>query len=358
MKSKSLLTCFFLLVLVITSVACQSTSTAVKENEPEATQVEAVQNTQAAPAQGAATAGDETPSGGSGDFSLEDFSVGLDRLSSYRQSLVLTFDGTVSGSETHAKTSARRTVIREPAAELTWIEIDDLPLQMFGTVGEAAYHQTGADGACVAEISSAAADEALPGFQLQDLPAVIGANAAGEETVNGLPAMHYTFDEAAIGRAADLSAKGDLWIAKEGGYVVKYSLSMIGENDQLGLGVSGTQSWMYDLTEAGAVSDPGLPAGCIAEYDQDIAPLPSDAKDIMRMPNFLQFNVPLTLEQAAQFYREQAVSMEWEEIPVEPMDDADQIINFKTAKGGLVSVRLHKQEGETRVTVQSLPDKP
>ena len=35
-----------------------------------------------------------------------------------------------------------------------------------------------------------------------------------------------------------MKAKGDLWIAKDGGYVAKYTLSIIGENDQLGPGVS------------------------------------------------------------------------------------------------------------------------
>lgn len=364
MKRRSFAISIVLLVLLAAGAACQfgQPNTPPSTNPTEPTNASAPGNvpdaTAASSAPGKATDAAEKPAGGSGDFSLADFSMGLDNLTSYRQSLVLAFDGTVAGAETHSKTSVRRTVLRQPAAEITWIEIDAEPQQMYVRVGEVSYQQSGADGACSAQPAEPLSSDAPEVFQIHNLPAVSGASAAGEENVNGVLSMHYTFDESAIGRAGELKAKGDLWVAKDGGYVTKYSLSMTGEGDQLGPGVSGTQTWEYMLTEPNAVSTPDLPAGCAVGQVEDIAPITPDASSILRLPGFLQFSTPMAPEQAAQFYKDQSASLQWEEIPAEPVGDGDQILNYKLQGGGLVNIRLHKQEGGTQVTIQVLQSKP
>jgi hypothetical protein len=353
MKAKSLSIYFALLVLVMVSAACQTAPSATQpaagvENNPAPTAVEAGQNSKAA------TAPPEKPAGGLGAFRMDDFSVGVDTLTSYKQSLTLRFNGTLNDAETHSNTSFRRTIILEPAAQLSWLQVDGEPEQMVASIGEVLYQKIGAEGVCSAYPIEAQSGETPLAFQPLALPPVIGAHVAGEENINGVAAAHYTFDESAIGRAGEVKAEGDLWVAKAGGYVVKYVLSIEGE---VGPGVKGVQTWEYELSEANGVSEPGLPADCTMGQVEDIVPLPSEAKDILRMPNFLHFILAQSPEQTAQFYKDQAEALQWEEIPSTPMKDADLILNFKTTGKGFVSIRLHKQEGGTKVTIQTLPDK-
>jgi hypothetical protein len=354
MKAKSLSIYFALLVFVMVSAACQTTApsatkpAATMENNPAPTRVEAGQNSKAT------TAPQEKPAGGLGAFRMDDFSVGLDTLTSYKQSLTLRFNGTLNDAETHSNTSFRRTIILEPAARLSWLQVDGDPEQMVATIGEVQYQKIGAEGVCSAYPIEEQSGETPLAFQPLALPPVIGANVAGDENINGVAAAHYTFDESAIGRAGEVKAEGNLWVAKEGGYVVKYALSIEGE---VGPNVKGVQTWEYELSEANVVSEPGLPADCAMRQVEDFVPLPSEAKDILRMPNFLQFSLAQSPEQTAQFYQDQADALQWEEIPSTPMQDADRILNFKTTGKGLVSIRLHKQEGGTKVTIQTLPNK-
>ena len=52
-----------------------------------------------------------------------------------------------------------------------------------------------------------------------------------DEKINGVDSRHYTFDEKVLGKligdaTGDVKADGDVWIAKDGGYVTKYVLAI------------------------------------------------------------------------------------------------------------------------------------
>src|SRR5215203_1684030 len=94
------------------------------------------------------------------------------------------------------------------------------------------------------------------------LTGVIGADAASSENINGVEANHYTFDERAIGLAGLAHSTGELWVAVEGDYLVKYHLATTGAADYFGPDIEGTVIWAYELTDVNQPLTVTLPAGC------------------------------------------------------------------------------------------------
>lgn len=365
-----LITLALLLALALAITACQPAPTAQPgPGQPSAEQGPDKQEPNEQPPAGAsgeptAVLGQESaaptaeqpapPTGGPGSFNLEDTSTGLDTLASYRQSVTLAFDGTVAGQETHSKTVVRRAVTTDPASQVTWVEIDGAPAQMHAVLGEVAYRQTGEDGLCSA-LNALPAETAEPqqAFSPQTLPTLVGAEDAGEETVNGIAAKHYTFDERALGLTDGAKAVGEVWVAAEGGYIVKYTLRLEGAADQLGPGVEGVQTWEYQLSDPNALTAPDLPAGCTSWQSAQAAPLPPEAVDVVRLPGFIEFSAPLSVEQVAAFYQGQAESLAWTAVDSTPVQ-GETVLNFRGAEGGLVSIRIQPQAEGTKTSVQWL----
>ena len=60
------------------------------------------------------------------------------------------------------------------------------------------------------------------------LGSLSGAKYAGTETVNGIRSNRYTYDEKAANRADLGKVAGEIWVAADGGYVVKDTVSWEG----------------------------------------------------------------------------------------------------------------------------------
>ncbi len=79
---------------------------------------------------------------------------------------------------------------------------------------------------------------------------MIGANDAGNETVNDIASEHYTFDQRALGQQDLTTSKGEMWVASDGGDVIKYVLSTKADATYFGEGIDGTLTMDYELTGA------------------------------------------------------------------------------------------------------------
>lgn len=87
---------------------------------------------------------------------------------------------------------------------------------------------------------------------------------AENETVNGVATDHYTVDEDAdVFAQMDMdqidSAQADVWVAREGGYLVKLDLHITGSDSS---GQAGAFNIVYTIAEVGQVDDIQLPAAC------------------------------------------------------------------------------------------------
>jgi len=84
------------------------------------------------------------------------------------------------------------------------------------------------------------------------LPYVAQFERVGEETVNGIPSVHYTYDVTNVPtQYGQVSGLGDLYVATDGGYVVRYTFDGSGTFEEYFTG-SGTFQIVYDTYDVGA----------------------------------------------------------------------------------------------------------
>jgi hypothetical protein len=249
---------------------------------------------------------------GLGDFDYPDTRAGLAELSSYTAKLVVTFAGTRDGqTEQWSKTYVMQASNDPPARQWT-IETTGAAanpgVELLAEMEGAAYERRGEE-ACTAS----AVQE---GSSLTDrlelasvLTGVIGADEAESETVNEVAAAHYTFDQRALGEDGLTESTGELWIAAEGGYLVKYLLTSTGNADYFGEGLEGTLTLDYELTGINQPVTIQLPEDC--PPGMVTAPLLPDASNVVSTPGTLAYDTATGLDAAAAFYQEQLPGLGW-----------------------------------------------
>ncbi len=160
------------------------------------------------------------------------------------------------------------------------------------------------------------------------------AEKVGEESVGGQPATHYRINDIGVfQRMAQMAPDSqevietvtmDVWVAKEGNYILKYSIqsevSNVKETDASGAEVTVTQkvNWSYeiydvnsditielpaDAPEPGAVTIPGFAEG---EF-----PLPEGGKLAANSIGMPEITSQLSQEELVQFYTEAFAALGW-----------------------------------------------
>jgi hypothetical protein len=250
---------------------------------------------------------------GSGPYVLADARAGLTDLTSYKATLTISFDGTRDGNlEKWSKTFIMLTS-KEPAARQLTIETAGDPnaassrlmLEMNGMD----YEKAG-QAECFAELiqqGRSLGDRLEPAGLLNF---VVGADPAGSESVNGIASDHYRFDQHALGQQGFTESSGELWVATDGGYVVKYLLTSKGGEDFFGDGLEGTISYDYELTDVNNPVEITLPDDCpLGLVD---APLLPDASNVQNGGGVLAFDTASSISEAAAFYEQQIPPLGWE----------------------------------------------
>jgi hypothetical protein len=243
---------------------------------------------------------------GPGPFNLMLPTEGLSGLSSYRATLTLSFEGTHAGQpEQWSRTYTMLVTQIPPARQLTIEKSEDAPVYMAEVNGT--YYERRGEDACTAnavEAEGAFAETWEPaGF----LDSVIGADEAGTDTVNGVAANHYTFDERAQGALDIAESTGEIWIASDGGYLVRYALVTTGGADYFGEGIEGTLTWDYELDDVNQPLVIEVPDDCPAGM-LDV-PVLSNAADVLELPGYTSYTTPSGMEDAITFYEEQVAAL-------------------------------------------------
>jgi hypothetical protein len=353
------------LMLLLVSAACQGSgtpsSTQTQGSSPASTQAptlaegtpNATQGPTVVPTQGDVI---RTVILGPGTFNFTDTAAGLADLASYTATLTLSFDGTQDGKPQKWSRKYVMLATQKPASrQLTIEQTGDVsePAQVFiAELDGVAYERLG-ENACSANVivpeDSLTKASEPPGF----LTSIIGADAAGSETVNGTAADHYTFDERALlGMAGIAKSTGEMWVASKGGYIVKYLLTNKGGADYFGDGSEGTQTWDYELTGANQPVSFEIPNDCPAGLVD--APLLPDASNVESMPGMLTFETSTSLADAAAFYAKQIPTFGWKVSEGEPdkpeIADASVVLDFTQADKTL-SIILTSDQGVTTVDI-------
>jgi hypothetical protein len=284
---------------------------------------------------------------GSGSFFLDDPLTGLADLSSYTATLTRTFDGSVSGEAQQWTESY--VMMRDNgagASQLTYSTAGDFAADpvLFAEIGQNAYAKSGAE-VCTAD----SIDPEISSIERTDpaglLSVLLGADEAGQEDVNGVAADHFTFDERALGKADLEDSRGEIWVAEDGGYILKYTLTTTGGDTAFGEGVEGTMTWDYALTEFNATVLPALPDGC-----QLNAPLLADATDVLHTPYWLAYGTATAVSDAADFYQEQLPGLGWTLLTGPLVGEASTFMEF-TQGDQTIGVSISPGETGTAVNV-------
>jgi hypothetical protein len=249
---------------------------------------------------------------GPGSFIYTDTKAGLSELPSYQAVLTLTFDGTRDGqpqkwSKTYTMLATKAPQARQLTVEKTG-DSSNIDSVFMAEMNGLAYERRG-ENACNA--TSSQAGNSL-GERLEPasfLTYVIGAEEAGNDTVNGVTANHYTFDQRALGEQDLTESTGELWVASEGNYIVKYLLMRKGKADYFGEGIEGTLTLDYELTDPNQPVTIQLPQDCPPGMVD--APLLPDASDVEKLPGALSYNTATSLEEAATFYQQEIPKLDW-----------------------------------------------
>jgi len=249
---------------------------------------------------------------GPGPFDYPDPAAGLENLSSFKASLTVSFDGTQNGQTQQWSNTSVLTYQKEPPARTLTFEttaVVENPEPPFRAEMNGAEYVQAEDGSCFANPLDA--DNSIIEFlnPVIALIGVLGAEEAGQETVNGIETNHYTFDERALGQAGLNKSSGELWVASEGGYLVRYHLKNSGDENYFGEGTNGTFTWDYELSEVNQVTAIQLPVDCPAGM-VDVPMIPN-ATVITNMPGLLQYETATSIAEALAYYEQELPKHGW-----------------------------------------------
>lgn len=255
---------------------------------------------------------DNPPAGqstGKGSGVLPNPQVGLDGLNSYHQELSVSFDGTRDGQPYAWSNTYIRDFWKKSAAGFLLVKTSETGQvdseRLTGSLNQAHYSRTGSGKPCQVTWGALAtgADEVLEPASL--LPPSGPATEAGQELVNGIDASHYKLD----GKSNDARMTGEIWLAKDGGYVVRYQLTLQGDDKTFGSGIQGEQKFAYELSRANALGDPMLPDGCPAVMTD--FPVMEGARNLRRLPEALDYTIQAGTDALSQFYQDQLKQQGW-----------------------------------------------
>ena len=280
-------TLMLLIVLVLAACGSQTAAPATSEPAkpaaaPTATEQVAEPTAKIEPTAAPEPTAAAEPTAVGGDLNLDSRDAGLENLKSYRVAWKADWETTKDGKTEQANWDWLLEATTDPVGSLTVWKGADASGSAPGSWehwedgSNAGYVSIDADGkkTCASLWNARYFSPAkrnvssIPGlfFLPRMLGSLSGAKYAGTETVNGIQSNHYTYDEKAANRTDLGKVSGDIWVAADGGYVVKDTVSWEGGagpfEGSTAAGESGHGSWTWELTEPnGAITIPPL-AGC------------------------------------------------------------------------------------------------
>lgn len=292
---------------------------------------------------------------GPGPFFMPSPTVGLDKLTAYHATLIVSFTGTRAGKPEKWSKSYSMRVVSQPAARQLTIasitqpdeEIPDTPPQT--EVGGIQY-EGGDNVACAATVVGPDVPSLTESEPANLLPSVLGADEAGNATVNEVATRHYEFDERALVLGDSAPYSGELWVAADGDYLVRYMLSSKAGPEAYGEGLEGTTSWEYNLTDVNKPAAIHVPNGC-PPGQLEASEMPG-ATNVQKSVGTLTFDLPsATIDDVLAFYSAELTGDGWA-ATAEPIVEPGKMGSAAFTKGDLkVSVVVWAADGATSVSV-------
>lgn len=247
---------------------------------------------------------------------------------SYRLAYTLSYDATVSGGPFQGTIVLER---RVATADRQFAETTDWQSDPLGDVelttrlgsyqiGDQFYTVTTQSGQEYCSTSSEA-NPLLQTFKPDQIVFDITeyGPALGEETVNGVAATRHRVERSEPGKG---TVAADVWLAKDGGYLVKHVGSARYDEPvirgDLSLGIipfsieRGTFTWSYELSEVNAAVSVAKPAACEQMQGVGGLALPASASGVSNGEFFTSFTSSESADALEAFYRGELEAQGWQ----------------------------------------------
>lgn len=261
-----------------------------------------------------------------GTFSLDNIDSGLDKLKSYREHMVYTYEGKDDkGTVQKGGLDLLQEVVvatKDQHIKMTSTDAKSAG-QSFETfqVGDSTYlfNNTGGSDSTCTSFSSSTDSKTDPTamFKPRDmLGNLSGAKLVMKgENVNGVATDHYAASDKDFGLGVFTSGKGDIWVAQNGGWVVKYIGEATGKSAFFGAGASsdGKITWEYSVTDANKLNKIDVPPECAASKPADDIPIPDNVTEKGNLGAMITFKTPDDVAKLTDFYRSKLTAQGWKE---------------------------------------------
>jgi hypothetical protein len=278
---------------------------------------------------------------------LANVSSGLGDLNSYKASFNMTFEGKENGQPKTSSFGFTEEFVKEPAAKRTTITglgsmiSGGTPAPDQGSGSVESIEVGGKQYSKLGDIcTQVTAENAPQSNTMMDPNSIIGgvrgAQRLGNETVNGVPTVHYKVDASNLNVLGYLNSDGDVWVADPGNYVVKYTLqaTATGKDNFFGSTLGeGTIKWDYEVSEVNQPINIQAPENC-GGTAEDI-PMMDDAKDQASMGGMSTYSTPSKFDEVVAFYEKEMKAKGW----------AEQDASGMSAEG--MSMKNYTKDGRT-----------
>ncbi|MCL5995235.1 MAG: hypothetical protein M1546_04175 [Chloroflexi bacterium] len=264
--------------------------------------------------------------GGTDTRDVADLSSGLDELQSYRQRFSYTVAGKDEQGKSYQQTiefeqqvvnSSKEHHIKSTTTEGT-TGTPGGSFELFVVGGATYVYSSDKEGtpSCFSFSSQESQSQAPNLLKPADLIGGIERATLLKrgETVEGILTDHYVFDEKNIPFGMFTSAKGDAWVAADGGYLVKYSAQATGKVTLAGQAAAqgeGSITWDYSLSDVNKIESITLPEVCEAQKPATDIPLPPNATEQANFGTMHSFNSPDAPADVAAFFKQALPAQGW-----------------------------------------------
>ncbi len=185
----------------------------------------------------------------------------------------------------------------------------------------------------------------------------------GRETVNGVDAKHYRFDETALD-SADMAgskidrAEGDVWIAVDGSYVVKMDATMFGKEMSVPgdtgdeVAADGSMRMVMNVTDVNKSIAIEVPQEALdANQPPEDIPVADDAADVNNLFGMITYSTAKTPQEIHDFYKAEMPKNGWTETGDDSFGDMFMMQYTKDGSTASVTITADATSGKTSVMI-------
>ena len=309
----------------------------------------------------AATKAAAPPAGADETFSVESRDAGLDKLKTYRSRWRSEWKATEGGVTESVTWEWFEEVARESKAhhwgsKMTDVKTKKLLVFEFWQIADESYIMTTDDDGtqeCMM-ISGEAQGNAFASGLLSPntFGGVSDAKYVGTETVNGIKTKHYKYDEKAATLAGFGRVSGEIWVAEDGGYVVKDTMSWQGAAGMFGASskASGTGTWTFEVMDVNKPLTIKAPELC-EKGKVDVPVMPNTLEKAQIGP-MITFKTAAKPAEVVEFYKKEMAKAGWQPEGEPEISDEVSMLSF-TKDGATAQITILIADDKTQVMINT-----